>query len=449
MPIRRRCLPVFLALSTALAALSVSVFVSPLPARAEPPDADGNEAALRDDIDDAYAEVELLTRALETVRQNYVDPDKVTYSRLMASALRGMLADLDPHSQFLTREVYDQVKESAEATYDGVGITIAPQTGNLTIVSVREDGPAARAGVLPGDLILKLGDTFTDKLSYLECVQRLRGNPGQTLTLTISRPSTKEAREFSLVREVIRQETVRDAVILDPAMTGEAKIGYVRLLQFNAPSAQELADALDKLEDAGMTALVLDLRNNPGGLLKSAVEVLGEFLPPDSAVVTIEGRPGTENPPPLRTPARQRRVRSYPMMVLVNHGSASASELVSGALQDLGRAVIVGTTTFGKGSVQSIIPSDRGTAIRLTTARYFTPSHHPIHGHGITPNLVSTLAPEDEKRIFEYFRDHGSVAPDPAALTNLGDRQLERAVTALRGILAYKPLSAAPANDKK
>lgn len=440
MPIRR--LPIFLAFSIILP-------MGPVRAQPDPPDEEERQTALQDDIDDAYAEVELLTRALETVRQNYVDPDKVTYSRLMASALRGMLADLDPHSQFLTREVYDQVKESTEATYDGVGITISPQAGNLTIVSVREDGPAARAGVLPGDLILRLGDDFTDKLSYMECVQRLRGNPGETLMLTISRPTTTEVKEISIVREVIRQETVRDAFILDPALTGGAKIGYVRLLQFNAPSALELADALDKLEDSGMTALVLDLRNNPGGLLKSAVEVLGEFLPPDSAVVTIEGRPGAENPPPLRTPARQRRVRPYPLVVLVNHGSASASELVSGALQDLGRAVIVGTTTFGKGSVQSTIPSDRGTAIRLTTARYFTPSHHPIHGHGITPNLISTLAPEEEKRVFEYFRDRGTAAPDPAVLTKLGDRQLERAVTALRGILAYKSLSAASADDKK
>ncbi|MES2705450.1 MAG: S41 family peptidase [Verrucomicrobiota bacterium] len=432
----KRLLSVFLGLALCLTAR----------AQTPPPAETTRDAADMKDIDDGYAEVELLTRVLETVRENYVDPDRVSYARLMAGALRGMLADLDPHSQFLTPELYEHMKQATESTYEGVGITIAPQPGSLTIVSVREDGPAARAGVLPGDLIVKLGDHFTEKLSYLECVNLLRGNPGETLTFTVTRPATRETREFSMIREVIRQETVRDAMLLDPSMTGGAKIGYLRLLQFNAPSAQELADALDKLEDNGMTALVLDLRNNPGGLLKSAVEVLGEFLPPDTVAVTIEGRPGAENPPPLRTPSRQRRVRPYPMMVLVNHNSASAAELVSGALQDLGRAVIVGVTTFGKGSVQSIIPSGRGTAIRLTTARYFTPSHNLIHGKGITPNLVSTLTPEDEKRIFEYFRDHGISNPDPAALAKLGDRQLERAVTALRGILAYKPLTApAPA----
>lgn len=433
-----------------LSVLLVSALSLSAQARAQtPPNEATREAAAVKNIDEGYEQVELLTKVLETVRENYVDPDKVSYARLMASALRGMLADLDPHSQFMTPEVYDQMKLATESTYEGVGITISPQPGSLTIVSVREDGPAARAGVLPGDQIVKLGDTFTEKLSYLECVNLLRGNPGEPLTFTITRPATKETKEFSMIREVMRQETVRDAMLLDPSMTDGAKIGYLRLLQFNAPSAQELADALDKLEDNGMTALILDLRNNPGGLLKSAVEVLGEFLPPDTVVVTTEGRPGAQNPPPLRTPPRQRRVRSYPMMVLVNHNSASAAELVSGALQDLGRAVIVGTTTFGKGSVQSIIPSDGGTAIRLTVARYFTPSHNLIHGKGITPNLVSTLTAEDEKRIFEYFRDHGVTNPDPAALARLGDRQLERAVSALRGILAYKPLAVPASTDKK
>jgi carboxyl-terminal processing protease len=338
----------------------------------------------------------------------------------------------------MSPEVFQQMKDSGEATYEGVGFTIAPEPGGLMIVSVREDGPAARAGILPGDRIVKLVNVPTAKLSYLECVQRLRGQPGETLTLTYSRPSTRETKEVAMVREVMRQETVRDIMLLDETLTSGAKIGYLRLVQFNAPSPGDLADALDKLEDQGMTALVFDLRNNPGGLLNAAVEVLGEFLPPNTAVVTTEGRPGASNPPALRTPGRQRRVRPYPITVLVNHHSASAAELVAGALQDLGRAVIVGTTTFGKGSVQSIIPGDRGTAIRLTTARYFTPGHKMIHGVGILPNLIATLSPEEEKRVFESFRDRTLSQPNPTALAKLGDRQLERAITALNGILAYK-----------
>jgi carboxyl-terminal processing protease len=394
--------------------------------------------AAQADIDEGYAEIELLTRALETVRQNYVDPAKVTYPKLMAAALRGMLAGLDPHSQFLSPEVFQQMKQSTEATYEGVGITIAPEPGGLSIVSVREDGPAARAGVMPGDRVIKLGNSFTEKLGYQESINLLRGKPGETLTLSIHRPATRGTLEFSIIREVIRQETLRDALLLEDALTNGAKIGYARLVQFNATSPTELADALDRLEDQGMSAFIFDLRNNPGGLLNAAVEILGEFLPPNTTVVTTEGRPDRENPPPLRTPARQRRARAYPVIVLVNHDSASASELVAGALQDLGRAVIVGTTTFGKGSVQSIIPSDRGTAIRLTIARYFTPSHKMIHGVGITPNLIATLTPEEEKRLFETFRDRALAKPDPSGLVKLGDRQLERAITALKGILAYK-----------
>ena len=412
-------------------ALALAVSSSSLMAQAD-------KEGIHADIDDGYAEIETLTRVLETVRQNYVDPDKVTYPKLMAAALRGMLAELDPHSQFMSPEVFQQMKDSGEATYEGVGFTIAPEPGGLMIVSVREDGPAARAGILPGDRILKLGNDPTAKLTFLECVQRLRGQPGETLTLTYSRPSTRETKEVAMVREVMRQETVRDIMLLDETLTSGAKIGYLRLVQFNAPSPGELADALDKLEDQGLTALVFDLRNNPGGLLNAAVEVLGEFLPPNTAVVTTEGRPGASNPPALRTPGRQRRVRPYPITVLVNHNSASAAELVAGALQDLGRAVIVGTTTFGKGSVQSIIPGDRGTAIRLTTARYFTPGHKMIHGVGILPNLIATLSPEEEKRVFESFRDRTLSQPNPTALAKLGDRQLERAITALNGILAYK-----------
>lgn len=412
-------------------ALALAVSSSSLMAQAD-------KEGIHADIDDGYAEIETLTRVLETVRQNYVDPDKVTYPKLMAAALRGMLAELDPHSQFMSPEVFQQMKDSGEATYEGVGFTIAPEPGGLMIVSIREDGPAARAGILPGDRILKLGNDPTAKLTFLECVQRLRGQPGETLTLTYSRPSTRETKEVAMVREVMRQETVRDIMLLDETLTSGAKIGYLRLVQFNAPSPGELADALDKLEDQGLTALVFDLRNNPGGLLNAAVEVLGEFLPPNTAVVTTEGRPGASNPPALRTPGRQRRVRPYPITVLVNHNSASAAELVAGALQDLGRAVIVGTTTFGKGSVQSIIPGDRGTAIRLTTARYFTPGHKMIHGVGILPNLIATLSPEEEKRVFESFRDRTLSQPNPTALAKLGDRQLERAITALNGILAYK-----------
>ena len=217
-----------------------------------------------------------------------------------------------------------------------------------------------------------------------------------------------------------------------------SKLGTCGVLQFTQPTANELALALDKLEDHGMQALVLDLRNNPGGLITSAVDVAGEFLPPGTTVVTTEGRNGEAKGPPFKTAERKRRKRDYPLAVLSNHSSASGAELVAGALQDLRRAVIVGETSFGKGSVQSIIPVDGGSAVRLTTAKYFTPSHNVIHERGIKPNITATLTPEEEKAVLEFWRRAESVTGDARELARLGDRQLERAATALKGVLALR-----------
>jgi carboxyl-terminal processing protease len=228
------------------------------------------------------------------------------------------------------------------------------------------------------------------------------------------------------------------------------KIGYVRILQFMQPTAGELAQALDGLEEKGMQALVLDLRNNPGGLLNSAVDVCGEFLPGETTVVTTEVRSG-ENPPPYKTKKRPKGPRDFPLVILQNHSSASGSELTAGALQDLGRAIVVGEKSFGKGSVQTIIPSrdQSGTAVRLTTAKYFTPSHKVIHEHGIVPDITATLTPEEELRIFEWRRSRAQGNADPVQLAKLGDRQLERAVTALRGVMAFRARKQQPNGQPK
>ena len=386
---------------------------------------------------DAYSQMEILTRAMEIIRQNYVDEKRVTYDRLVAAALRGMLAELDPHCQYIAPELNDAAA-APDNSPDSTGFTLAPRGGAMAAVTVREDGPAARAGLLPGDQILKIGDVHTAGTTYMDAVRLLRGRPGEPLRITTWRPATQETRELEIVRESVRQETVRDAMILDGSLTGEVKIGYIRLLQFQAPTATELADALDRLEEQGMAALVLDLRNNPGGLLNATVEACGEFLPPGTVVVTTEGRDAAKNPPPLKTPARQRRARTWPMAVLVNHASASGAELMAGALQDLGRAVIVGTLTFGKGSVQSIIPAENNTAIRLTTARYFTPKHRAIHEKGITPDIIAPLTADEEVRLMDYWRRAPAGDADPVRLAKAGDRQLERAVTASRGVLVYR-----------
>jgi carboxyl-terminal processing protease len=389
---------------------------------------------------DGYAQMETLTRVMELVRQNYVDEKQVTYERLVAAALRGMLAELDPHSQYIAPELNEALQDEADVAPDGAGFTLAPRAGGIVVVTVREDGPAARAGMMPGDQILKIGATHTAGLSYLDSVRLLRGRPGEPLQLTTWRAASQETRELEIIREAGRERSVRDAMLLDASLAGETKIGYVRVLQFTAKTAAELADALDRMEDQGMAALVLDLRNNPGGLLSGTVEACGEFLPPGTVVVTTEGRDPAKNPPPLKTPARQRRVRNYPMAVLINHASASGAELMAGALQDLGRAVIVGTTSFGKGSVQSIIPGDNKTAVRLTTAHYFTPKHRAIHGKGVVPDIIAPLTHDEETKLMDYLRQAPDGAPDPVRLARLGDRQLERSVMALKGVLAFRAM---------
>lgn len=386
--------------------------------------------------DSGYREIERLARVIELVRENHVDAGRTSYDKLMASALEGMLADLDPHSQYLSPELFEKLQQEQGNTYEGVGITIASRPEGVTIVTVREDGPAARGGVMPGDVIVKIGERLTEEMSVAEAAQALRGRPGETLKITVQRPSTREFKEFELVRQVLSTVTVKDAMMLDSPLAGTFKIGYARLLQFTEPTGRELALALDTLEDAGLQGLVLDLRNNPGGLITSAVEVAGEFLPPDTTVVTTEGRHGELTSPPYRTPARKRRERNYPVAILINHSSASGAELVAGALQDLKRAVIVGETSFGKGSVQSIIPLDGGAAVRLTTAKYYTPSHRTIHENGIRPDIVATLTPEEEKAVFEFWRRGESVTGSALELGRLGDRQLERAATVLKGLLA-------------
>lgn len=398
-------------------------------------------SALKED-DFGFEQIEMLAHVIELIRQNYHDESRVSYEQLIQHALEGMLASLDPHCQFMAREVFEQMKQQTGGTYDGVGITIALRNDVLTIVSVREDGPAARAGVLPGDQIRKINEFLADKIGLTEAMQLMRGQPGQPLKLTLHRPANNQLIEVELVREVIRETTVVDAGLLPERYAGTRKIGYLRLTQFSAPTVKEMIDALDDLESRGLEALVLDLRNNPGGLLSSAVNTCGEFLQPNTLVLTTEGREAVANTREFRTPARKSRVRQYPLAVLVNHGSASGAEVVSGALQDLRRAVIVGETTFGKGSVQSIIPipSSEGSAVRLTTARYYTPSKRTIHENGVVPNIVSTLIPEDELNLLRWFRRDALAPEDRKKIDAWQDRQLARAVDALKGALLFTEL---------
>jgi carboxyl-terminal processing protease len=411
--------------------------------------------ALAPDEDSAYANVQVFTRVLQLIRQDYVDDKKVGYRDLTYAAMRGMMSSLDPHSQFMEPEDFKSMQDDTNSEeFGGLGMTVTVKDGYLTIIAPMEDTPAYKAGLLPNDQILKINGATTERMDLSDAIRLLHGNPGDKITLTIYRPATKEFKDYSLVREEIRVESVKDAKLLDPSLTGDFKIGYVRITQFNKPTAEELSKKLDELEAKGMQALVIDLRYNPGGLLNSAVDVCGQFLPPHTLVVSTEGRAESqkhsyyteESPDPGAHKALPKQ-RRYPLAILINGSSASGSEIVAGALKDLNRAILVGETSFGKGSVQSVIQLPDGSALRLTTAKYYTPSHTIIHEHGVEPNIHATFTAEQERQLILERREDetGDMEKiDP----NFHDTQLERAADALKGVMIYTQ-KIVPKGDEK
>ena len=386
--------------------------------------------------DSGYSSIAVFARALQLIRQDYVDEKKVSYDALTHAAVRGMLNTLDPHSQFMEPVDFKGMQDDTNSRFGGLGVVVSQRDGALIIVTPMEDTPGFRAGLLPNDQIIKIEGAPTEKMDLNESIKLLRGEVGQKVTLTILRPSTKEIKDFTLMRESIKIASVKDAKILPSELAGEFRVGYVRITQFNVPTAEDLAKKLDELEKQGMQALILDLRYNPGGLLNSAVDVAGLFLPPKTLVASTEGRVPSQSRTYQTADSGRRRPR-YPMAVLTNTGSASGSEIVAGALKDLRRAITVGETTFGKGSVQSVIQLQDGSAMRLTTAKYYTPSKQVIHEHGVTPTIRATLTPEQERLLMIQRREEAITESERQDLANFRDTQLERAVDALKGVMIY------------
>ncbi|MFN3987174.1 MAG: S41 family peptidase [Rhodocyclaceae bacterium] len=338
-------------------------------------------------------ELRAFADVFNAIKQGYVEP--VEDRKLINHAISGMLSNLDPHSAYLDAEAFKELQEGTQGEFGGLGIEVGMEDGFVKVVSPIEDTPAFRAGVQAGDLIVKLDDTPVKGMTLADAVKRMRGKPNTNITLTIMRKGEAAPIVLKITREVIRVQSVRSKEL-------EPGFGYVRVAQFQENTAASLVEHLNRLYGQGeLSGLVLDLRNDPGGLLHGAIGVAAAFLPQDTLVVSTDGRTPDARREYRVTPEDYLRgrtrdfirslpagARDVPMVVLVNAGSASASEIVAGALQDHKRATIMGTQTFGKGSVQTILPLNNNSAIKLTTARYYTPSGRSIQAKGIEPDML-------------------------------------------------------------
>src|SRR5881296_3125593 len=400
--------------------------------------------------DNGYSQIAIFAKALELVRQDYVDQNKTSYHDLVTAAMKGMLSSLDPHSQFMDPNDFRDMQDDTRSRFNGLGIEVSMKNGLPTVITAMEDTPAAKAGILSGDQILRINGISTERMDLQDAINVLRGPAGAKITLTLLRPSTKEIKEYTLQRAEIKIQSVKGARLLESELSGPFKIGYVRLVQFNEPTADELSKALDELQKQGMQALILDLRNNPGGLLNSAVDVCAQFLPPNTKVVSTQGRVASQQRDYSTSGAKKERPRpNFPMVLLMNEGSASGAEIVAGALKDLHRAVLVGETTFGKGSVQNVMQLPDGSAVRLTTAKYYTPSKQVIQGNGVTPNIRVAMTAEQERSLFA-LRNTGNIKPEEEMnIIKTKDAQLLRAIDALKGVMIYAQQSAPKAEAVK
>ena len=390
----------------------------------------GSVASKGTDSGATYEQLRLFTEVLSIVQNQYVD--EVPPKELIYSAIKGTLRGLDPHSSFLDPDSYKEMQVETSGSFGGLGIEITLKDDILTVVSPIEGTPAYRAGLSTGDRIVKIDGLVTKDMQLPDAVKRMRGKPGSKVTISVVREGWAEPKDFDIVREQIRVQSVRSHDL------GNG-VAYIRLRQFQEQSPHDIEAALEKFDKNGMKALVLDLRNDPGGLLTAAVEVSEKFIDDGRLVVYTEGRVRNQN---MRFSAHAKKgYTKMPMVVLVNQGSASASEIVAGALQDWGRAIVVGTQTFGKGSVQTIIPLSDGSGLRLTTAKYFTPKGRSIHGKGITPDIIVEVPKEPA----------GKERPLPSAdpLEELKkDVQLQRALDVVKAMILVEQKQGPGANPQ-
>ena len=397
-----------------------------------------NERQKRNEL---YKQLELFSDALSLVEAEYVDQPK--HQDLIYGALKGMLSSLDPYSEFLDPESRNELEVDTEGKFGGLGIEIVIKDELLTVMTPIEDTPAWKAGLKSQDRIVRINGELTRNITASDAVKKLRGKPGTEVTLGILREGQNKLLEVKLIRDIIKIKDIKNAQVL------EDNIGYVRLVEFRKNTPSELDAALAQLKKAGMDSLILDLRNNPGGLLEVAVRVVDRFIPQSKLVVSTRGRLASQNMEFKSSDGG--KYLDIPMVVLVNEGSASGSEIVAGALQDYKRAVIVGAKTFGKGSVQSILPLSDGSALKLTTSKYFTPSGKVIHNQGVAPDIVVeagridiAAGQADIENIFtELNKEKAPIEKKEQPIKGptfdyKKDNQIVRSVDIIKGIKAYK-----------
>lgn len=390
--------------------------------------------------DKTYEQLKILVDILTYIRDNYVE--EADTKKLIYGAAHGMVRTLDPFSQFMDPDAHKEIKTETEGQFGGLGIRIGLRDNWLTVITPMPGTPAYKAGILPGDRIIKINDESTQDAVLYDAVKKLRGSPGTKVTITVARAPNSQGstapwttQDFTLVREIVKIETIQSRLLDEPA-----GIGYLRIIEFNAHTSEDVARHLKDLGKKGLQALVLDLRNNPGGLLSGAVEVAQDFLGDGKLIVYTQGR-RSENHQEFRASSKA-LYQDLPLVVLVNKGSASGSEIVAGALQDNRRAIVIGSRTFGKASVQSVIPLQDGSGLRLTVAKYYTPSGKAIQRDekgttgGIEPDISIQVSWETEVKLQTQFDEIYSPGKDPVLSTKKEDRVkdeiLDRAVELLK-----------------
>ncbi len=357
---------------------------------------------------------------MQLIQEHYVDKTDVAYEKLVYGAMNGMTGALDRFSSFIPPAEYDDMREETEGEFGGIGVFISVRDNRPTVIAPMPDSPGMKAGLQAKDQIIEVDGALTTDLPLPDAIRMIKGEPGTSVSLTVYRPETNQTFKVDIVRAIIEIQTIRRSEVLP------GQIGYLLITQFSENTADELRETLTQMRHDGIRGLIVDLRFNPGGLLTSAIDVSSMFVEHKKLIVFTEGNKRTKKQEYNSLPGE--KLSDLPCVLLINEGSASAAEIVAGCLQDYNHAVLIGEKSFGKGSVQSIIELDDGSALRLTTSRYYTPSRRVIHGNGIEPDIIVDISDEDAGRVHRQLSRPDGAEPEPDEPENIEDLQLDQGV---------------------